>query len=313
MVAFILMVLINFSELNMEFYQLRSFVMVAETSNLTKASAKLFTSQPSVSAHIKALEEEFDVELFKRTAKGMHLTTKGKIILEEVQKVFNALNNVENIVASFKKDVVGDLKLGLNTDPIMIRIKELVGSLQEKHPKLKLHLKNASTSEIIELLKRQELDAGFLLGGKEDALLTKWQIHSMQLSVVAPYRFAEQIRNATKNELRKLPWLKLPENSPLKNVLNQLFDHQPVNFIETETTTIDDENTFNTLVGSSSGLCLLREDLAIPAAAKKEIAIWDLEKVALPLYFACLKSQEEQANINAVTTIIHQIWHYPTN
>ena len=42
----------------MEFYHLRSFVVVAKTGNLTLAAKQLFTTPPAISAHIKALEEE---------------------------------------------------------------------------------------------------------------------------------------------------------------------------------------------------------------------------------------------------------------
>ena len=61
----------------MELYHLRTFVTVAEEGHLTRASERLFTSQPAVSAHIKALEEELGVTLFDRTPRGMQLTPAG--------------------------------------------------------------------------------------------------------------------------------------------------------------------------------------------------------------------------------------------
>ena len=55
----------------MELYQLRTFVVVADTGHLTQASERLHLSQPAVSAHIKALEQQLEIRLFERTATGM--------------------------------------------------------------------------------------------------------------------------------------------------------------------------------------------------------------------------------------------------
>lgn len=292
----------------MEFYQLHSFVTVAETKNLTRASQKLNTSQPAVSAHIKTLEEEFNVQLFERTAKGMQLTSEGSIMLTAVQQLLTSAKNVSNLAASFKTIPAGEIKIGLNTDPVVIRVKELVQLVRDKFPKLKLHFKNATSSEISSLIKKKELDAGFLMGDYEDDLIQKWQLHSISLNIVGPFEFRDQIKKAGKKDLKNLPWLSIPKNSPLKNILSGLFENQPIHFIETETVTIDDEITFNSLIGTSSGLCLLREDLAMAAAEKNEIVIWENEKVLVPLYFACLKSQEEHTGINAVASIVRQLW-----
>ena len=61
----------------MELYQLRTFAAVAEEAHLTRAAERLHLSQPAVSGHIKALEQELDVRLFERTATGMVLTESG--------------------------------------------------------------------------------------------------------------------------------------------------------------------------------------------------------------------------------------------
>ncbi len=68
----------------MELYQLRTFVIVAEEENLTRAAKRLYMTPPSVSAHIKTLEEELNVQLFERTPKGMEITEQGKLLKAKV-------------------------------------------------------------------------------------------------------------------------------------------------------------------------------------------------------------------------------------
>jgi DNA-binding transcriptional LysR family regulator len=64
----------------MELYRLRTFLAVADEQNLTRAAERLHISQPSVSTHIKALEEGLGVTLFIRTPKGMILSQEGSLI-----------------------------------------------------------------------------------------------------------------------------------------------------------------------------------------------------------------------------------------
>ena len=62
----------------MDFKQLRSFVAVADCGSFTQAAAKLYASQPTVSAHIRQLEEELHETLFLRTTKSLAITPRGR-------------------------------------------------------------------------------------------------------------------------------------------------------------------------------------------------------------------------------------------
>jgi len=71
--------------------QLRYFVTVAETGSTHAASRALHISQPPLSRHIKALEEELGVPLFDRTARGMALRPEGERFLTRAKEVLAAL------------------------------------------------------------------------------------------------------------------------------------------------------------------------------------------------------------------------------
>jgi len=66
---------------NLELY--RIFVEVAKEKNITRASENLHISQPAVTRHIKNLENELNIVLFKRT-NGMELTEAGKRLYDEL-------------------------------------------------------------------------------------------------------------------------------------------------------------------------------------------------------------------------------------
>lgn len=71
--------------------QLRYFVTVAETGSTHAASRALHISQPPLSRHIKALEDELGVTLFDRTPRGMELRPEGARFLGHARGVLEAL------------------------------------------------------------------------------------------------------------------------------------------------------------------------------------------------------------------------------
>ena len=79
--------------INLELY--RIFTIVANEENLTRASNILHISQPAVTKHIKNLENELNVKLFKRSKYGMILTDNGKKLYIQIKDSINTLNKAE--------------------------------------------------------------------------------------------------------------------------------------------------------------------------------------------------------------------------
>ena len=74
----------------MEIYQLRAFIAVARTGNMTRAAEHLHVTQSAVSKQLKALEEEFGAPLFERSAAGMTLSAAGKRLMPLAKRTLEA-------------------------------------------------------------------------------------------------------------------------------------------------------------------------------------------------------------------------------
>lgn len=84
----------------MELYQLRYFLAVAETGNFTKAAARTFVSQPSLSQQILNLEEELGQKLFHRLGRKAVLTEAGTTLLEGARRI---LSDVDQTLLELKE------------------------------------------------------------------------------------------------------------------------------------------------------------------------------------------------------------------
>lgn len=96
-------------------HQLNVFLVAAETLNFTQAAQRLEMSQPSVSQHIQALEQHFDLQLFIRSGRSLELTEAGLALLPQAREMIYLSNNIEEKMASIKGDVYGHLFVGCST------------------------------------------------------------------------------------------------------------------------------------------------------------------------------------------------------
>src|SRR5688500_9731410 len=134
----------------MELYQLRTFLTIADEGTLTRAAEKLFTSQPAISAQIKTLEEELGVRLFDRGARGMKLTREGVALQEKARRIVDAAKDFKHSAENLRDSVSGELVLGLNNRPEVLRIVEILDLLTRTHPELSYDLVNGSSGTILQ-------------------------------------------------------------------------------------------------------------------------------------------------------------------
>lgn len=265
----------------MELYKLRSFVAVAEENSITRAAERLYTTPPSVSAHIKALEEELGVVLFERTAKGMTLTPRGGVLLDKAQRVLQATRDLVNHATEMQDVLMGTLALGVNATPAFLRIPSVLNRLQSEAPGIELELTASSTGHILPALQSQTLDAGFVFGPVADnGPVMTYFLDTVTLAVAAPARWQGRTTGASWSELAELPWIDSGPDCPFQAVIDDLFDERGLEYKRAAATS--DEATRRDLVAAGTGLSLvLRGEVAPDAPNQRTPATNDSEAIAL--------------------------------
>lgn len=92
--------------------QLQYVLAVAEHQNFTKAAAKVFVTQPTLSMQIQKLEEELDIQIFDRTKKPIQLTETGKKIVNQARNIVNESDRIQDIVDQQKGFIGENFVLG---------------------------------------------------------------------------------------------------------------------------------------------------------------------------------------------------------
>lgn len=138
---------------------LEAFHAVARFGSFTAAAKKLGIGQPTVSTHVKALEDRFRVELFYRNGRSISLTPIGSALLDITQGLYGHEEEAIALLQSARSHDVGSLRIAALRPTEAI---ELVTEFHAGHPNVRLHVEMRPTPNVFEQLLRFECDIGIV-------------------------------------------------------------------------------------------------------------------------------------------------------
>ena len=293
----------------MELYQLKTFVTVAEEGHLTRASERLHTSQPAVSAHIKSLEEEMGVSLFIRTPKGMVLTREGEVLRAKAQTALETIDDLYREASVLKENVVGTARIGLHIDPRFLKIDCFLSHMRQHHPELDFHLLQRWSWQQPEAFKKGALDGGFVYGRPDMPDLEVIALRQFNVVVVGPVDWEKQISGAGWEAIAHLPWIWTPPNCQFCQIALSAFEKRGLQPMRV--TVADQEPLISTLVASGVGLAIMIEEEARLAQEQGRVTIWEEVLDSVDLAFIYSRKRASEPLVKALADGIRQIWKIP--
>lgn len=290
----------------MELYQLRTFVAVAETASVTRAAERLYTTPPSVSAHIKALESELQVELFTRTPRGMRLTRHGEVLFYKAAQALRAADAVVTEAANLQTEIAGEINLGVNAAPGVLRLPHLVHAVQTNHPRLRLNLVASVSGRVSQHLRDGALDAGFVFGVPTTEGFVVEQLSEVELVVAAPVAWEPAIRSGRWEDIAALPWIASTVDCPFETISDALFAQQGL--AVRKVAVVDDGATKIDLIRAGVGAALVERDEASRAAAQGGIVLWAPQPLRCPLAFVWPAHRRSEPVLMALRTEVLRVW-----
>lgn len=144
--------------MNIDFELYRIFYVVANHSNITKASEELSISQPAISKSIKNLEEQLGGQLFVRTKRGVVLTEEGKEFYNYIKQAIEYINNAENKFTDLINLETGCIKIGISTTLTKEFLLPYLEEFHSLYPKIDIQIITNLTSDLIPKLRNGLID-----------------------------------------------------------------------------------------------------------------------------------------------------------
>lgn len=116
--------------------QLQCFLCVADRLNFTKAAEELFLSTPTVTHHIKSLEESLNTQLFVRTSRMVQLTEAGTMFYSDAKEIMLKIELAEKRVQKMTTQNISFLRIGCSSNAELIYVEDILHDLQKKYPRV---------------------------------------------------------------------------------------------------------------------------------------------------------------------------------
>lgn len=149
----------------MDIHQLRVFVSVYKNKSFSKASEELFLSQPTVSDHIKTLEEELDCKLFDRLGRTIIPTKEAEVLYNHAIGIIEKISTLKDTFSQLKKEISGDLVVGASTIPGTYLMPRIIAEFKKRYPAVAFKIVIADSKEIIDKVLKHDLLIG-VVGSK---------------------------------------------------------------------------------------------------------------------------------------------------
>jgi DNA-binding transcriptional LysR family regulator len=146
----------------MDLRRLEIFAKVAELGSFSRAADALFLTQPTVSEHVRALEDELGVQLLDRLGRGAAPTRAGQLLLGYARRILALALEARQAIDQFQGRMSGELIVGGSTIPGEYVLPSLVAQFRSKYPEVSISLLIGSSRQVAAWVEDGRVEVGMV-------------------------------------------------------------------------------------------------------------------------------------------------------
>ncbi len=207
----------------MDIHQLRVFTSVYKNRSFSKASEELYLTQPTISDHIKTLEEELDCKLFDRLGRTIIPTKEAEVLYSHALEIIEKANTLKEVINQTKKEIKGELIIGASTIPGTYLLPSIMAAFQKKYPPVSFKILISDSREIVDKVSKHELLLG-IVGAKIGDEQTNYIPFIEDELIVISSPFLINNNTITLKELIQFPMVIREEGSGTRRETEKILD-----------------------------------------------------------------------------------------
>jgi LysR family hydrogen peroxide-inducible transcriptional activator len=187
------------SKLNFTITQIEYVLAIEKYGHFSKAAEVCSITQPTLSMQIQKLEDSLGFILFDRSKKPIRVTDRARPVIEQMKTIYFEIQKMNELIrGDAHGPLSGELIVGIipTLSPYILPL--LLPLLKKSLPRLKVEFRELQTSEIIQSLKRDEIDLGILALSLNEPKITErplfWEPFSIVCSQKHPLSQTKKVR-----------------------------------------------------------------------------------------------------------------------
>jgi len=206
----------------MDLRRLEIFVKVAELGSFSRAAQALALTQPTVSEHVRALEDELGTQLLDRLGRGAAPTRAGQLLLGYAQRMLTLSREAHQALEHFQGRLSGELIVGGSTIPGEYVLPALIGQFKSKQAEISIVLLIGDSRQVSEWVDEGRVELAIVGARPAQRALEARELTGDELVVVVPAEHAWARRQAvTLAELQAEPMVVRERGSGSREALER--------------------------------------------------------------------------------------------
>ncbi|MFB6802689.1 LysR family transcriptional regulator [Peribacillus butanolivorans] len=289
---------------------LKTFVTLVEVKNFTKTAEMLLMSQPSVSLHIKKLEEEFQTKLFLRSPKFLKVTLTGEILYDRAKQMITIYEQTRQDIQEHDKSIKGELKIGASFTIGEYILPSLLIDLQKDFPELELQVVIGNTEEIVQSVRLYQVDIGLIEGQTNEKELSVHAFLQDELFIVSSNNHKLACKDeVTIADLQNQAWITREVGSGTREYLNHFLRSNGLK-VKSLLTISSNQGIKETLIKNSMGLTLLSRSVIERDILHKTLSIIQLKNESFnrTLSYVYSPIMVDKKNVKTFISALNKKW-----
>lgn len=211
----------------MDIHHLKVFALVYKHRSFSKAAEELNLTQPTVSDHIRALEQELKSSLFDRLPRKIIPTKEAAVLIGRAQEIIEKVNGFKEVLGEFRKDLAGHLIIGASTIPGTYILPGLTASFRQKNQSVFFEIVVSDSRAIIDKVAGDELLIGIVGAKLESRQVDYKPFLDDELIVIASNSFDVK-KNMGIREIADFPVVMREEGSGTRREFEKILEKEGI-------------------------------------------------------------------------------------